>query len=78
MSVENLYKRLRALEPAPVIQTGVIDDFFLDGTASVVLDGAGLIVALNPLGLAEGQAVFVSNREIKGIAPSLPYIYLEI
>lgn len=74
----NLYKRLLSLSPEPITQTALVQEVFADGTARVLIDGAGSLVLLNPLSVIEGKSVFVKERQIIGEAPLLPYFYIEI
>lgn len=74
----NLYLRLLALQPDPVVVTGVITADLGSSLARVELHSAGVVHARNPLGIEVGKTVFVQADAVIGEAPALPYLRIEI
>lgn len=75
----NLYKRLLSLLPDAPVQTGAVTAVYADGTALVTLDGGGGVLRVrNPLLQPVTAKVYVKDAEITGVAPTLPYVLIEV
>lgn len=73
--MHNLYQQFRQLLPGAPLQAGTVIEVGT-GVALVVLPGGGLIRARGEASV--GQAVFVRDEVIEGVAPSLPLEIIDI
>ena len=74
----NLFQRWKDLTPEAPIQTGTIDADLGSDRWRVNLDAGGSLLVRNPQSIAVGKPVFVQGGEIKGEAPALTYVLIEI
>ena len=73
--MHNLYRQFRQLLPDPPLQAGVVTETGAGGVV-IALPGGSLIRARGEA--APGQAVFVRDGVIEGIAPALPLEVIDI
>lgn len=74
---ENIFKRFRALLPTTPLLVGTITAVNANGSCRVDMPGGGKAVVIGT-GYTVGQQVFIKDRIIQGVAPSLSYYELEV
>lgn len=78
MTTMNVYRRLLSLLPSDPLLVGDIVAIHGDGTATVALAGGGQIRVRNPQDFTVGARVFTLSGEIRGQAPVLPSVVIDI
>tara|TARA_R110002072_G_scaffold218284_2_gene376020 strand:- start:249 stop:476 length:228 start_codon:yes stop_codon:yes gene_type:complete len=73
----NPWTRLQNLLPRDVVQIGTSQGSNGDGTTNVALVGGGVITATGD-GFTSGQKVFVQGSIIRGEAPDLTAVEIEV
>jgi len=74
---ENIFKRFQALLPSTPLLVGTIASVNANGSCRVDMPGGGKAVVIGT-GYTVGQQVFIKDRIIQGVAPSLSYYELEV
>lgn len=75
--MSNPWNRLRGALPRDTVQVGTSQGANGDGTTDVILVGGGRITASGE-GYADGQKVFVRGGIIRGEAPNLSSIEIQV
>ncbi|PHR26556.1 MAG: hypothetical protein COA36_11790 [Desulfotalea sp.] len=74
---ENIFKKFQALIPSTPLLVGTIAVVNANGSCRVDTPGGGKMVVIGT-GYTAGQQVFIKDRIIQGVAPSLTYHELEV
>jgi hypothetical protein len=75
--MRNQFQQFLDLVPDPALQVGTVQSV-ASNLAIVILPGGGLLKARGGSTDLVGQAVFVRNDVIEGLAPNLPLEVIEI
>jgi len=75
--MSNPWKELLGLLPSDAMKIGQVQAVGADGTATVALVGGGAITATGS-GYSPGQAVFVKGGIIRGQAPTLAAVDIQV
>ena len=73
----NVFTRFQALIPSKPLLVGTITAVNTNGSCRVDMPGGGKAVVIGT-GYTVGQQVFIKDRIIQGVAPSLSYYELEV
>jgi len=74
----NLYRQFLDLIPRAPLYVGVVIEHHPDGTSTVQLPGGGGLMRARGQGVAVGDRAFVQEGEIKGAAPVLTDLVIEV
>lgn len=74
----NLYRQFLELIPRDPLYVGIVIEHHTDGTSTVQLPGGGGLMRARGQGVAVGERAFVQGGEVKGLAPTLTDLVIEV